>query len=355
MTPGVSSFLFRPDHGSPPAPKVALETVLTARPIKDRPLPPTVQLAYNVIVTLGGSPIVLAAQGLRAGGVGPIDFKLEAGEILGIVGAPGAGKSTLIQALAGETPVTGGTVRWFDGDSRYPADKVGVLTNRSVPLSDRSGYEEARTAGEAAGIDPATLRARLDGLFDWMGLRAQAHDPVTRYSDAARRKLGLITALVPHPRLLLLDEPNLYLEYFAQLALIQRLELLRLTGTAVLVATPDAFLAERLCQRVLFLHQGQVVRAGYVAALLTEVAGAKEIDLAVRTPVDLAALRAVDGVEAAYVQGDTVKVLLARGRNPAAILAVLNDSSDFVEQMTVRRPNLADLYAKLTGAVLVHV
>jgi ABC-2 type transport system ATP-binding protein len=291
---------------------------------------------------------------LRAGPVGPVDFTLEAGEILGIVGAPGAGKSTLIEALAGEAPVDGGTVRWFDDGSVCPPDKVGLLTNRSVPPSDRSGYQEARAAGEAAGIHPATVRARLHELFEWMGLRAQARRPVARYSDAARRKLGLIKALVPHPRVLLLDEPSLHLAYFAQLALIQRLELLRLTGTAVLLATPDAFLAERLCQRVLFLHQGQVVRAGYVPALLTEVAGAKEIDLAVRTPVDLAKLRAVDGVEAAHVRGEHVKLLVARGRNPAAILAVLNGSSDFVEQMTVRRPTLADLYAKLTGTPLVN-
>jgi hypothetical protein len=59
-------------------------------------------------------------------------------------------------------------------------------------------------------------------------------------------------------------------------------------------------------------------------------------------------------VEAAHVRGEHVKLLVARGRNPAAILAVLNGSSDFVEQMTVRRPTLADLYAKLTGTPLAN-
>jgi ABC-type multidrug transport system ATPase subunit len=306
-------------------------------------------------VVLGDSPIVLTVRGLRAGPVGPVDFTLQAGEILGVVGAPGAGKSTLIEALAGEAAVDDGTVRWFDVGSVCPADRVGVLTKNSVPLSDRSGYQEAYAVGEAAGINPETLRARLHGLFDWMGLRAQAHRPVARYDETDRRKLGLIKALVPHPRVLLLDEPGLHLGHFEQPALIQRLELLRLTGTAVLLATPDPLLAERLCQRVMFLHQGHVVRTGYVAALLTEVAGAKEIELVVRAPVDLAKIRAVDGVEAAHVHGDHLKVLLARGRNPAAILAVLNGSFDFVEQLTVRRPNLGDLYAKLTGTPLVHV
>jgi hypothetical protein len=89
-----------------------------------------------------------------------------------------------------------------------------------------------------------------------------------------------------------------------------------------------------------------------VAELLTELAGSKEIQLQLNSPIGLEGLRALPAVEAANVEGDTVHIILARGANPAQVLAVLNGTADLVSNMRVRRPNLGDLFLKLTGEAL---
>jgi ABC-type multidrug transport system ATPase subunit len=151
---------------------------------------------------------------------------------------------------------------------------------------------------------------------------------------------------------LLLDEPTLALDYRGELELIERLQLLSLTGTAVVLTTNDVHLAERVCDYVVFLHEGRAVREGRVAELLTEVAGSKEVQLQLTSPASLDGLREVPGVEAATVEGDGIRVVLARGANPAQVLAALDGNADLLSTMRVRRPNLGDLFLKLTGVAL---
>ncbi len=162
----------------------------------------------------------------------------------------------------------------------------------------------------------------------------------------------IIRASTRPPSTTSLDEPTLALDYRAELDLIERLQLLSLTGTAVVLATNDVHLAERLCDYILFLHEGRVIREGHVPDLLGEVAGSKEVQLELNSPIALESLRALPAVEAANVEDDTVHIVLARGANPAQVLAVLNGTADMVSNMRVRRPNLGDVFLKLTGVAL---
>jgi ABC-type uncharacterized transport system ATPase subunit len=85
---------------------------------------------------------------------------------------------------------------------------------------------------------------------------------------------------------------------------------------------------------------------------MSELAGSKEVQLQMSSPVSLEKLRALPAVQAANVEGDTVHIVLARGANPAEVLAVLNGTADLVSNMRVRRPNLGDVFLKLTGVAL---
>src|SRR2546428_10535967 len=129
---------------------------------------------------------------------------------------------------------------------------------------------------------------------------------------------------------------------------MDRLELLSLTGTAVLLATNDVLRAERICDRVIFLHQGRAIREGHVPELLTELAGSKEGQLQMNSPIPLDTLRSLPAVEAANVDGDTVHIVLARGANPAQVLAVLNGTPDPASNMRVPRPNPGHPFLELS-------
>jgi ABC-type multidrug transport system ATPase subunit len=305
-------------------------------------------------------PSLLAATGLtrtyRGGkGVFDITLNLAAGEVLGLMGPNGSGKSTLLRVLATAATPTAGQVRWFGNpNARLPSVRcrLGVMLDQAAHFDKMTGYQNAWFFAHQFGLSPGLARDRLDELFRWSGLWDARDQLVDEYSLGMKRKLNLVEALVHRPSILLLDEPTLALDYRAELDLIERLQLLSLTGTAVLLATNDVHLAERICDRVIFLHRGRAIREGHVPELLTELAGSKEVQLQLNSPIALESLRSLPTVEAANVDGDTVHIVLARGANPAQVLAVLNGTADLVSNMRVRRPNLGDLFLKLTGEAL---
>jgi ABC-2 type transport system ATP-binding protein len=305
-------------------------------------------------------PSLLSTSGLtrayRGGkGVFDISLKLSAGEVLGLMGPNGSGKTTLLRLLAATANATAGHISWFGStDFRDPSvrRRLGIMLDQPAHFEQMTGYQNAWFFARQFGLSEDFTRERLDELFNWSGLQEARNQLVADYSLGMKRRLNLVEALVHRPSILLLDEPTLALDYRGELDLIERLQLLSLTGTAIVLATNDVHLAQRLCDYIVFLHDGRVIREGLVPELLTEVAGSKEVELQLNSPVDLAGLRQLTAVEAASVEGDVVHVVLSRGANPAQVLAVLNGTADLVSTMRVRQPNLGDLFLKLTGVAL---
>ncbi|MDQ6713976.1 MAG: ABC transporter ATP-binding protein [Candidatus Dormibacteraeota bacterium] len=311
-------------------------------------------------VDTASEPNPLTATGLtrtyRGGkGVFDVTLNLAAGEVMGLMGPNGSGKTTLLRMLATAATPAAGEISWFgNANPRHPSvrRRLGVMLDQPAHFDKMTGYQNAWFFARQFGLSEQLARDRLEELFRWSGLADAREQLVGEYSLGMKRKLNLVEALVHRPAILLLDEPTLALDYRAELDLIERLQLLSLTGTAVVLATNDVHLAERLCDYVIFLHQGHVIREGHVPQLLSEVAGSKEVQLQLNSPIALDRLRALAAVEAANVEGDTVHIILARGANPAQVLAVLNGTADMVTTMRVRRPNLGDVFLKLTGVAL---
>lgn len=305
-------------------------------------------------------PSPLATSGLTRtyrGGKGVFDITLDlaAGEVLGLMGPNGSGKSTLLRMLATAATPTSGQVKWFgNANPRQPSvrRRLGVMLDQPAHFDKMTGYQNAWFFAHQFGLSNELARERLDELFRWSGLWDARGQLVCEYSLGMKRKLNLVEALVHRPSILLLDEPTLALDYRAELDLIERIQLLSVTGTAVVLATNDVHLAERLCDYVIFLHDGCAIREGHVPDLLAEVAGSREVQLELNSPISLESLRSLQAVEAANVEGDTVHIVLAPGANPAQVLAVLNGTADLVSNMRVRRPNLGDVFLKLTGVAL---
>jgi len=288
-------------------------------------------------------------------GVFDVTLKLTPGEVLGLMGPNGSGKTTLLRVLATAAARTAGSIAWFGNTNRRDPSvrgRLGIMLDQAAHFDQMTGYQNAWFFARQYRVAPTLAAQRLEELFRWCGLWDARDQLVQEYSLGMKRKLNLVEALVHRPSILLLDEPTLALDYRAELDLIERLRLLSLTGIGVVLATNDVHLAERICDYVIFLHQGSVIREGHPPELLSELAGSKEVQLQVNSPVRLENLRALPEVEAANVEGDTVHIILARGANPAQVLAVLNGTADLVSNMRVRRPNLGDLFLKLTGVAL---
>ncbi|MEI6419429.1 MAG: ABC transporter ATP-binding protein [Sphingomonadales bacterium] len=209
--------------------------------------------------------LALAQQGRAV--LANVSFTVAPGEIVGLLGLNGAGKSSIIMALAGLlAPVAGRiSLNGHAPGSRAARAATGVLLQRPG-LPDR--LTVAETLALLAGLHGVPVPADLVAT---LGLDGFAGQRVATLSGGQRQRLALGCALLASPPVLLLDEPATALDAAMRADLAALLAARRAAGAAVLLATHEPAEAEQLCDRVLVLHQGCLL-AGAVAADLPGLA-----------------------------------------------------------------------------------
>ncbi len=202
-------------------------------------------------------------------------FRLQAGEVLGFLGANGAGKSTTMRILLSLVRPDRGTFRILDqefpgGDRRVYA-RVGALVESADLYPHLRARENLEILAELQGLrDPD----RLDEVLEQVGLADRAEDRVRRYSQGMRQRLGLAQAILHRPELLVLDEPMNGLDPAGMRemrGMIRRLA--RAEGMAVLFSSHLLAEVEQLADRVLVIHEGRRVACGSLEELYLSTGG----------------------------------------------------------------------------------
>lgn len=204
-----------------------------------------------------------------------VDLDVRPGEVLGLIGANGTGKSTLLRALAGVRPPATGEVllagRPLDAwSSRERARRVAFVAQEEAAPSDLLVSElvalgrvpHARAWGGVSQADRDAVARALD-LVD-LGYAAQ--QTLDRLSGGERRRAVVARGLAQEASLLLLDEPTNHLDIRHQLALMR---LVRRLGRTVVLAIHDLDLAATFCDRIAVLHDGGLVACGTPGDVLT--------------------------------------------------------------------------------------
>ncbi|AJP48124.1 multidrug ABC transporter ATP-binding protein [Rugosibacter aromaticivorans] len=212
-----------------------------------------------------------------------IELRVPYGEIFGLLGANGAGKSTVIKMLTTLLSPTSGsaTAGGFDiikspGDVRRRIGYVSQLLSADGALT---GYENLRLSAKLYGLPRAESGQRITDALDFMGLTDSAHKLVKTYSGGMIRRLELAQAMLHRPALLFLDEPTIGLDPVARHMVWDRLlDLRRDHGMTVLITTHDMEEAETLCDRLAILHVGRVSVVGKPAELRRELGASATMD-----------------------------------------------------------------------------
>ena len=187
--------------------------------------------------------------------LGPIYLEVFPGEILGLRGANGAGKSTALKVLAGVLrPDAGACVRdsALAGATSYVPQEVALY-------EDLSGEENLRFWGMAWGLPRKAAAARSRWLLEKLELEEKARAPVYAYSGGMQRRLNLAAALMRIPKLLLLDEPTVGADGRSAELILSMVEHLKGQGCAVVMTTHQAGELERLSDRLITLEKGKLI------------------------------------------------------------------------------------------------
>jgi len=223
---------------------------------------------------------LIEAQGLQkrfgeTEAVSGIDLTLQSGELFGLVGPDGAGKTTTIRLLCGALSPDSGSVTICGVPMQRQPDRarenIGYLSQRFSLYEDLNVLENIRFFSEVRGLSAANWKPRALEILDFVGLADFAARPAGQLSGGMKQKLGLASALVHKPRVLLLDEPTggvdpVTRQDFWQLII----RLVAQEGVGVLVSTPYMDEATR-CRRVAILSGGRVLMQGAPAELSAQL------------------------------------------------------------------------------------
>jgi ABC-type multidrug transport system ATPase subunit len=191
--------------------------------------------------------------------------------LYGIIGADGAGKSTLMNILATLADPDSGSVRMLGRDlaREFPSlrSDIGYMPQRFSLYQDLSVHENLDFFADIFGIGGQAKRERMRELLEFAGLAPFRERRAGQLSGGMKQKLALACTLVHRPRLLLLDEPTVGVDPVARRDFWTMLKSLRAAGVTLMVSTPYMDEAA-LCDAVLLLHEGSILAQGSPAGLL---------------------------------------------------------------------------------------
>jgi ABC-2 type transport system ATP-binding protein len=208
--------------------------------------------------------------------VNGLNITVRAGEMVGLVGPDGAGKTTTIRMLCGALSPTSGSIRVAGYELLRQVEKarehIGYLAQRFSLYGDLTVSENLEFFGEVFDMNEGERRARSKELLEFAGLSRFADRRAIALSGGMQKKLGLAAALVHHPKVLLLDEPTGGVDPVARQEFWHLLIRLLREGSAVLVSTPYMDEAMRF-NRVIFMNKGRALVDGAPRDLLHRLDG----------------------------------------------------------------------------------
>jgi ABC-2 type transport system ATP-binding protein len=230
-----------------------------------------------------------------------IDLEVQAGEIVGILGPNGSGKTTTILMLIGLTEPTGGRaiVAGFD-PLREPLEvkrRVGYLPDQVGFYDGLSARDNLAFTGRLAGLTRSEIDARFTDAMSRVGLSHVERARVGTFSQGMRQRLGLAEVLMKRPSVAILDEPTTALDPHSTQEFLDMIRGLKADGTAVLLSSHHLDQVQSVCDRVALFNRGKVALHGTVTELAGRILGGGHvIDIEAIGPEMPKRLAAIPGV-----------------------------------------------------------
>lgn len=280
-----------------------------------------------------------------------IDLDIAPGELYGLIGPDGAGKTTTMRMLAGVMKPTSGVARVSGFDTARQAEQlrhqVGYMAQRFSLYGDLSVRENIEFYADIFGVRGTEREQQIQRLLRFARLEQFQERSADALSGGMKKKLGLACALIHRPQVLFLDEPTNGVDPISRREFWDILSDLRLAGVTIFVSTAYMDEAER-CARVGLMYQGTIIRQGPPAELRQLVQGDLLAIVTSDLPVAETTVTKMDGVYEVQIYGDRLHVFVDDGaRRAREIEAALNAAGVRVTQIRPAAPRLQEAFISL--------
>ncbi len=283
-----------------------------------------------------------------------ISFEIMEGECFGFLGPNGAGKTSTVRMIHCVSPLTSGTltVQGMDAhvDNRAVKQNTGVIPQEITLDNDLTVRENLRVFAHFFDIPRAEAKKRIDELLKFVELEKKRDSKIDQLSTGMKRRLLVARALLNQPKIIIADEPTTGLDPQARHLIWQRLRQLKSQGVTLILTTQYMEEAQQLCDRIVIMHQGRILKAGMPARLIEEEIGREVTEIRASADQDDMLLAALGPLAIGHERvGDSLYFYCRDGR-PLMKKVLELDLPD-----TVHRPaTLEDVFLKLTGRSLIE-
>ena len=283
----------------------------------------------------------------RVVAVEDLNLEVREGEVFGLLGPNGSGKTTTILMLLGLTEPTRGEARVLGLDPmREPLKvktQVGYLPDQVGFYGELTAWENLRYTTRLLGLPEAEAKARIEEVLKRMGLWEVRDRRVSAFSRGMRQRLGLAEVLLKRPKVAILDEPTLGLDPEAAREFLELIKGLKAEGITILLSSHLLHQVQEVCDRVGLFHKGRLALLGTVEELAQRVLGGGYEILVEASPGLEDAFRRLEGVARVAVEGGRYRVLSSRDLRPE--LARIAVEHGELLSLSLRRPSLDEVYA----------
>lgn len=276
-----------------------------------------------------------------------LDFFVEPGECFGLLGPNGAGKTTAVRMVHCFIRPTAGTLRVLGhnvlDEPRKIKFGIGVCPQENNLDPDLNVWENLRVFARYFDLTGPALEKRCEELLHFIGLYPKKEAMIDELSGGMKRRLIMIRALLNRPKLLILDEPTTGLDPQARHQIWETIIQVKTQGTSVLLTTHYMEEAEHLCDRLLIMDQGRVIKEGRPKDLIAQNAARHVVEI---WGADESVTRFLNEHKLAFEKSAThCYVFTNNGMDIYQLLAVRFGE----EKCLLRMANLEDVFLKVTG------
>jgi len=291
--------------------------------------------------------------------VDDLSFTVERGEIFGLLGPNGSGKTTTINMVSGLSTPTSGSVHvlGYDitKDIRTIRQLLGAVPQETALYEDLTAMQNMNFHADLYGVPVREKANRIAKLLDLVQLSDRKDSRVGTYSGGMKRRLAFARALLHQPELIYLDEPTLGVDVQSRNALWDYMRAQRAEGKTVLITTNYLEEANELCDRMAIIDHGKLIALD-VPAKLKQQYGGTLIDFETVKPLSTVALdklRALPSVTKLVPREGNEITLYATGEQPltGSVVELISTETQ-IKAITQREPNLNEVFLNLTGKAL---
>lgn len=285
-----------------------------------------------------------------------ISLSVQEGEIFGFLGPNGAGKTTTLSVLAtllspdeGQVTIAGHDLTQ---DARQIKPLIGFIPQELALYPTLSAHDNLAFFGRIYGLRGEVLRKRIQAVLSLTGLSDRAKDAVQTFSGGMKRRLNIAAGLLHQPPILFLDEPTVGVDPQSRNFIFEHVEQLKAQGMTILYTTHYMEEAQRLCDRVAILDEGQILAMDTPQGLIGLLGGGV---IHIGLPEDamqalLPHVQALGPVRAASPQDGRFKVETSDARQALLeLIKLFNHRNVPILSLEVLEPNLESVFLHLTG------